>query len=283
MENKRFVTLYLGCADDRNTVDLEMESTKIDYWSEDNLNKTGVKTDLITGFRVGSKMVLEIYSDPFFYRLRKVLKNPRTDVDVKWDLGCKIDHGVWNGIIRSFKVWDYDHYMDIHGIRYCNRDEQCRNNELCLCKGGEKKAEWCPISKQRCMPKGQFLHDAEKKVYDGTLINMNCLKDEINRNIKKWGNDYEIFGEIRNMSKRCSGPDMIEPGLNSQNLSLSYYYTSDNTPSLRARHNLISNNLVKALEGFGPARSNVDFFQNLIVVLSLALIFCVVLYVYRNN
>ena len=246
---KRFVTLYLGCGDERNTVDIEMKKDRIDYWDENRLHKHTINTDMVTGFRVGPKLVMEIYSDPFFYRLRKVLKNPRNDKDVKWDVGCPIDHGVWNGIIRSFKIWDYDYYQSIHGLRYCNRDQQCRDNEYCLCKGGEKKAEWCPVSKQRCLPKAEFLHDAERQVSIDDLVNMDCLKKELNTNKKKWGNQYETFRNIKHMIERCSGPDMIEPE-DRQDLSLHYYYKADTTPSLKARHNLISKDLVKATERF---------------------------------
>lgn len=254
----KVVDLYLGCSNDRPTRRIEYNDERIDYWDEKRLHKIGLKTDNISGFKVGPKTVTQIYSDPFFYSLRKTLVNDKKDDELKWDVGCFIDHGVWNGIIRSFKIWDYDYYMSIHGTRYCESDKDCRNYEKCLCRGGQKNPDWCPESKRRCMHKSQFLHDAERKARDSDLVNLECLKKEINDNIKEYGNKYEIFNNIKNMVKKCSGPDKDPSGY--QDLSLQYYYKADSfPPSLKSRHNLISKRLYRGIEGFGTSIETREF------------------------
>lgn len=197
--NTNIVNLYLGCSNDRPTYDIKYNGGRVDYWDEKKIHKIGLDTKNISGFKVGPKTVVQVYSDPFFYRIRKVLINDKEDNELKWDFRCLID----NGIIRSFKIWDYDYYMDIHGTRYCGSDKDCRDYEMCLCRGGQRNADWCPESKRRCLPKGQFLHDAERKVTGNDLIDMECLKKEMNKNKEKNGNNYEIFQNIKSMAGKC--------------------------------------------------------------------------------
>lgn len=208
---KGYATMYLGCGKKRKEIQLVMRAPDVDYWSEYDFNRLTVNTSDITGVRVGPRVVLEVYSDPYFYRLRKVIKNPSYNKDKMWDIGCLIDHGIWAGIVRSFKVWNYDYYESLYGLRYCDFHDQCRSSEYCLCSGGQEDGEWCPGSKKRCMPKSAYLHSKSKQVNIDDMVNMNCLDKKMADYKRKYANKIVTFRNLKHMVNQCSNSDVVDP------------------------------------------------------------------------
>ena len=236
--DKNMVTFYFGCNKNRNNLTIKMKTKTYEDYNEFDLHKLTLKTDLITGIKVGPKTIVQIFSDPYHYRLRDRFINETDDKTKQWEAGCFQDHGLWTGIIRSFRIWDYDYYDSVHGLRYCDADNECRDYELCLCPGGQKKAEWCPVRKRRCLHKGNLLHNKERILNVDDLVNMDCLCKEMMKYKKKYNNNITSFRNIKHMAETCSTNDKID--MYQKDYSLNYYYHPQaDQPSLKHQYHLI--------------------------------------------
>jgi len=260
---KNTVQLHFGCGKDRNHKTLDLNGQKMAEWNEYDLHRLTLKTDLITKITLGPKTVVQIYSDPYLYRLRKRLMNGSSTKGKEFEIGCIEDHGTWAGILRSFRVWDYDYYMSLYGTRYCDTNDECRDGELCLCKGGEMNKDWCPVSKKRCKPKAHFLHNAEREVNKDDLVNIGCMMNQIRKHQR--GDEMKVlsFRDVTDIANQCSNTDMINP--HSGQYSLNYYYKAhSDIPDLKHQFSTI--------EGFGPQITKRTK-HNLIWLMIIAVIF----------
>jgi hypothetical protein len=269
---KHGVKLYFGCGKNRNTMMLKLRDGNVEDWTEYDLNRLTLKTDLITAIEVGPETVLEVFSDPYIYSLKEKMINKHTDKIQRYELGCKVDHGLWAGIMRSFRIWNYAYYRSRFGTRYCNEDSECNDYEYCLCRGGQRKKEWCPKSKKRCVHKSTFLHNKNRQVHLDDFVDLDCLKGKIDDYKKKWTphsnansntNDMAPFRNVKYLIEECSGSDVINPI--PQDLSLRYYTKETTTPGLRHEYSLLD-----LVEGYGPKNNN-SLILTLIPVFILAI------------
>jgi hypothetical protein len=231
MEDKTFI-LYIGCGKTRTTITLNLKSD-VDYWWESKIKAMKISPDTISGFRVGPGLVIELYSDAYMSTLREVIRNKTTKEGMMYDIGCYEDHPVWRGVIRSFRVWDYNKFQKENGIIQCDSDKECKMNEYCLCPNGERRAEWCPNVKRRCLSKYLMLHNKRRGFRPSNRINMKCLIDKIN----KAGDRYNSFNTIMEFGKDCSGANIDE------------------------------------IEGFGPKVYGIDLKLVLVVIMLIIIIF----------
>jgi hypothetical protein len=198
MERGTF-TLLLGCGDMRSTLTLK-NSGGVDLWYENKIKQLTVNPVDITGIIVGPGLVIEIFSDAHFSHLENTLENITNPKGHKYEVGCHDDHPIFKGIIRSFKVWDYDKYhTNARLVKYCDRDDECDDNEMCLCPGGEKLKEWCPVKRKRCLNKGLYFHSARRTTWDPDLINSDCMM----RLIDEYNLSWPQYGQMKNLMKIC--------------------------------------------------------------------------------
>ena len=109
MERGTF-TLLMGCGNTRTTLTLKSTPDKVDLWHENRIKAMTIEPENITGVIIGPGLVIELFSDAHFSHLETVLENNTNPIGHKFEIGCYGDHPIWRGIIRSFKVWNYDEY-----------------------------------------------------------------------------------------------------------------------------------------------------------------------------
>ncbi len=199
------VRLYFGCNNERHHFTLHIRDGRVDGWTETDLAEQTFAADRITALEVAPKTVLQIYSDPYHYRIRETIVNGE-DRSKTWEIGCFEDHNIWAGVIRSFRIWDYDYYDSIYGTRFCKVDQDCYSNEYCLCEGGQKNPEWCTATKQRCLPKSRYWHNGEKEIQLDDLVDIKCLQHKLMASHNKYGS----FRDIKYMCQQCSGSEIVE-------------------------------------------------------------------------
>ena len=138
MEPKTF-TLLMGCGLTRTTLTLKQHTPRVDLWYANKIRGLTVKPENITGIIVGPGLVVELFSDDHFTHMTDTIENATHPPGHKYEIGCYDDHPIFKGVIRSFKVWDYDAYHE-NGtlIKYCDNDKDCQSSELCLCPGGDQ-------------------------------------------------------------------------------------------------------------------------------------------------
>jgi hypothetical protein len=198
MEKGTF-TILMGCGDTRTTLTLK-HSGKVDLWYENKLKDFGINPENITGVLIGKGLVIELFSDPHFAHLSDVIENNTNPDGHKYEVGCFDDHPIWKGVIRSFKVWNYwDYHANGRLVRYCDTDNECGEDELCLCKGGERLKEWCPRERKRCLNKGLYFHSARRTTWDPDLINTDCML----KLMKDYNVKWPMYGHIKNFAKIC--------------------------------------------------------------------------------
>lgn len=294
--DKHTVRLYFGCGNERNFMTLSLENDEeVGRWTEYDLNRLTLKTDLITGIRVGPKTVVEVYSDPYLYTLRRKIINDSETRSKHLELGCFEDHSVWAGIIRSLRMVSYEYYKRSSGTRYCESDDQCRDNEYCLCKGGQKDKSWCPSSKRRCMHKSNLSHDRKRTIELSDLIDLNCMNSKFANYKAKNGKYISTMRDIHDMAIDCADYDLIDksqPSWNKrQDLSLGYYIRQDrDIPPLGHQLSLlngedlygndghieeIKNNFI---EGFGKINKSNDISCLIIIIMIAFIIYCIILF-----
>jgi hypothetical protein len=199
MENKTF-TLLVGCGDSRSTITIKNQDD-IELWNEHKIRQTlSIDPEDVTGILIGKGLVIELFSDAYFSQLENVLENNTEPKGHKYEIGCILDHQSYKGSIRSFKVWMADEYhTNGRLVKYCDKNDECSENEFCLCPGGEKKKEWCPDKRKRCLNKRLFFHDAKRTTWNPDLINSECMLNLIDTHNNPWPE----YRELKNMAKLC--------------------------------------------------------------------------------
>lgn len=193
--NKVTIRLYLGCGLLRHSVNIELNAFYVEEFYESRLLVSGVTPTEISGLLVGPRTVVELYSDSNLYERTGIIINKSHHNNKFHDLGCVLNEN-WQGYLRSFRIWNYDYYIKVHSIRYCNSDIECNNDEYCLCPNGYQQPAWCPIQKRRCMHKSKYLQSNLPKVGKYDIIDTDCVNYRLNRR-------YTSFNEIEKASSNC--------------------------------------------------------------------------------
>jgi hypothetical protein len=237
------IVLQFGCIDlvkyndenhrDKVKIFLQLKDRQYKEFSEDLLQKLAVTIQLVSGFILGPKTVVEIYDDPFLNDIVDVIINDTDNKLVLFDKKCnsdelQIDHSFRkNGqFIRSVKIWNYDYYMNNKAIRYCKSDFQCGLSEYCVCPNENYNGDFCPLEKKRCVPVSEYSDQLERNMVPSDIVNQTCFIEHANKYRKYWGTRTIPFGDIQKISAYCSNKEIINE--HPQDLSLSYYFKTDN-------------------------------------------------------
>ena len=200
MERKTY-TLLLGCGRTRRRLTLKQhQERKVDLWYENKIKAMTIEPEDITGIILGQGLVIELYADAHFNVLVRTVENNTNPRGTKYEVGCFDDHPVRKGTIRSFKVWDYDKYHESGRlVRYCENHNECDEDEMCLCPGGENQKEWCLNRRKRCLKKQMYFHNAKKTIWNPDEVDGECVQELIS----KMGEDYPLYGYVKNIAHLC--------------------------------------------------------------------------------
>lgn len=197
---KEYIIIYKDCYSKDEGTKISLGTKAIDYWPESKIESMQSEPVHITAIAVGPKTVLEFYNYPNFVGQKySVINNADTGVRL-YKFGCVEDHHLWRGHLRSFIIYTWDYYNSIHGIKYCDSDNDCKNYEKCLCPKGQEHPSWCQKGKRRCMNKGYFTYEFPVRVHDNDVLDTKC----VNEQLLKVGGRSNISDALYNdLIRRC--------------------------------------------------------------------------------
>lgn len=175
---------YGNCNNNIEPMKVSLETKKIDEWDLVKIRSYLIDPTSISSITVGPKTVLEFFYGPSFTgQSHKVINDSPDKVRIYKFFDCPKGNK-WSVSLNSFKIWSFDYYDSIFGIRYCDSDKQCDENELCMCESGKANPLWCPKSKRRCMNE-KYLYDySQIPINDEDIINTECLTKQLtNKNL----------------------------------------------------------------------------------------------------
>jgi hypothetical protein len=176
---------------------ISLNTKKIDEWDLNKIKSYQITPDSISSIVVGPRTVLEFFYGPSFTgQSHKVINDTQDKVKVYTFFDCPKKNTQWSVSLNSFKIWSFDYYDSIFGIRYCDSDKNCDDNELCMCDNGKVNPLWCPTSKRRCMNE-KYLYDySEIPINNEDIIKTNCLTKQLN-------NENISFEELKKRFRPC--------------------------------------------------------------------------------
>lgn len=197
--------VFLGCGNNKSNIVLSVLKGKSNEWDEYGIHKIAMNTDTISGIEVGPNTVVQTFRDPNFHTMVNTLKNESAGPR-HFDFGCVLGHNKWKSMVRAIKVWHFDEWLRVYGVIQCNKDSDCYDYQLCLCKTGERHPSWCPNEKRRCMHRSKLKHEKAKKIRESDLVDMFCVADYMNRRPF-----IRSFANIKKVANLCSGHEILEP------------------------------------------------------------------------
>ncbi len=178
MEVEYIIINYENC---NKTHKIPLNTNNIDNWDERKIKSMLIDPATISSIIVGPKTVLEFFAGPNFdMQSYKVINDSKDKTKSYTFYECPKDNTKWSVSLNSFKIWTFDYYDSIYGIRYCDSNQTCDENELCMCQTGKTNELWCPISKKRCMNAKYFYDSSEIPINNEDTIKTQCLKDQLN-------------------------------------------------------------------------------------------------------
>lgn len=197
---REYIIIYTGCAGQSNPTKITLGLKEIDPWDQSRWNALSINQQTISSVTVGPRTVFEYYTEPEFTGERGRVINSSYDKTIYRELVCLANSSVWRGSARSFIIMTFDYYNSIHGIRYCDNQEQCKETEMCLCQYGQEHPSWCPQSKRRCMDKMYFTYEFPVQLLGRDPINTKCLENKI----QKYGNTQLRDNVLKDFAGECA-------------------------------------------------------------------------------
>ena len=165
------------------TYKISLDTKNSDEWNEAKIKSMLIKPETISSIIIGPKTVVEIFGGPNLdTQSYKIINDSENQTKSYKFFDCPKDNNKWFVSLKSFKIWTYDYYDSIYGIRYCDSDKMCDENELCMCPSGKTNPLWCPQSKRRCMNEKYYYDPSEIPINNEDTINTQCLKNQLNDN-----------------------------------------------------------------------------------------------------
>jgi len=183
----------------------------LDYWTEDRLMKNLIDPAKISHVVVGPRTVFQMFESPNFTGNQFKVTNINRDKTMIYRFTDPLDKQLWRSTMKSFIVWTYDYWKSINCIRYCESDNQCGKNEMCLCKNGQSHPSWCPVSKRRCKHAWHFVHESPIPIKRLDQMNIACVEKELHK--AKVGDSTELSRSLLiDLARRCAKDklDIIE-------------------------------------------------------------------------
>lgn len=209
---QEYIIIYKNCDIKNSGYKISLQD-RIDYWSQDKINSISSTPFKITSISIGPKTVLEYYFQPNFIGNKYSIINSTNNQIRNLSFTCDSDN------IKSFIIYSYDYYESLYKIKYCSSDNDCKVNEMCLCKKGQSHPSWCPKSKRRCMSSGYFTYEYPLNINNyKDKLDINCINEESK---KLDGQTIVSNALINDLIRRCAKEklDTIE--------GFSYYAKND--------------------------------------------------------
>lgn len=197
---KNTIKLHLGC-DKKMFININLNNKRVTSYFNHHIKQLAINSEDITAITVGPKTVLEAYGVNNLVGKKRLIINDTEDKEKILHIGCAENHPVSEGSVRSFIIWDYDYYFEVFGVRYCDKDSQCKDYEYCLCKGGQRDPNWCPRSKKRCLPVSRYIQSRHPYPKNYDYVNTDCLKNNIDKEITP---NFITFADLAKRSNSCS-------------------------------------------------------------------------------
>lgn len=179
-----YIIINYGDCNNLQTKRIDLMTNNIDEWDSDKIKSYQIDPKTISSFTIGPMTVLEIFYGANFYGQSQFVINDKKDYTTSYKVFDCPKVGNWSVAIGSFKIWTYAHYDSIYGTRYCDKDNECRQNEYCMCQDGKTNGLWCPKSKKRCVNSKYWYNNAPIPINDEDVINVSCLTGQFdNTNI----------------------------------------------------------------------------------------------------
>jgi hypothetical protein len=176
---------------------ISLETKNTDEWDETKIKSMLIKPETISSIIVGPKTVVEIFAGPNLdTQSYKIINDSKDQTKSYKFFDCPKDNNKWFVSLKSFKIWTYDYYDSIYGIRYCDSDKMCDENELCMCPSGKTDPLWCPQSKKRCMNEKYYYDPSGIPINNEDTINTQCLKNQLN-------DDKINFADLQTKFRPC--------------------------------------------------------------------------------
>jgi len=221
---KNTIKLHIGC--DKNIfININLNNKKVTSYYDYHIKQLAVNGEDITAITIGPKTVLDAYSTVNLMGDKTTIINDTDKEEKILHIGCIEGNPVFNGSVLSFTVWDYDHYLETFGIRYCSHDSECKDAEYCLCKGGQRDPNWCPNTKKRCLPVSRYIQARLPYPKNYDYINIPCLKSNLDQEITP---DNMTYVDLAKRSYPCStttyeGDNRLLEGFSSKNTNINIF------------------------------------------------------------
>lgn len=202
--DKVTLKLHLGCNLSRYSAKFSLNTERLQTYNEEQLRELRLNPYEITGLTLGPRTVVEIFTGPKFSGIKKVIVNRSYSKNKTVNIGCIDNYIIFEGFIRSIKIWSYNYYYKVNTPKYCDKNSDCGFQEYCLCPDGQKQEEWCPIEKKRCMNMSHYLQSNLPEVREPDLIEVSCLQNEL------MNNKYLTFDEIKDKCNKCMRKRNVE-------------------------------------------------------------------------
>lgn len=167
---------YGNCNSNIQPMKISLDTKKIDEWDLSKIKSYQIDPTTISSITVGPRTVLEFfYGDIFTGQSHKVINDSQDKVRIYTFFECPKSNTQWSVSMNSFKIWSFDYYDSIFGIRYCDSDKNCDEYELCMCDSGKVNPLWCPISKRRCKNVRNLYDYSKIPINDEDIIDVSCM------------------------------------------------------------------------------------------------------------
>lgn len=208
-----YIILYIDSNNGQKQTrkEIALKTKILDYWTEDRIKLDQVDPAMINSVVVGPRTVFQMFENPDFTGNEYKVTNSSNNKTMIYRFTSPQNKKLWRSTMRSFIVWTYDYWKSINCIRYCETDNQCGKNEMCLCKNGQSHPSWCPVGKRRCMHQWHFMHESPIPIEKLDQMDVKCIEKELQK--AKVGNSSQLSRALLiDLSRRCAKEklDIIE-------------------------------------------------------------------------
>lgn len=182
----------------KSTKRVVLNTNNLDEWPLDKIKSYLIDPTTISTIDVGPSTVLVFFENGDFTGKSHTVINDTKDKKTTYTFfPCPKDNNKWYVSLNSFRIYAYDYYNSIFGIRYCENNNECGNNEYCMCENGQTNGLWCMKSKKRCMNKNFWMGNYGLPINNEDTITTSCMATQL-------GNGGDIsFEELKNKFMPC--------------------------------------------------------------------------------
>lgn len=187
---------YNNCKSTKRVV---LNTNDLDEWDINKLKSYLIDPDTISSIDVGPSTVLVFYENGDFSGKSHAVINDTMDKKTTYTFfPCPKDNNKWFVSLNSFRIYTYDYYNKLYGIQYCDSNDECGRDQMCMCENGETNPLWCVNSKKRCQNNKWFMGNYGLPINNEDTIKTSCLTSQLGNSS---GNIS--FEELKNKFMPC--------------------------------------------------------------------------------